>query len=57
MLNAYADGELGASDTNAVELVPQALAAPSLAAAIGSAFGRALERDELRALNSRCACQ
>lgn len=42
---------LGQDGARAEEAVPRALAAPSLAAAIGIAFGRELGRDELRALN------
>jgi citrate synthase len=42
---------LGQDGANAERAVPASLAAPSLAAAIGIAFGRALGPEELRALN------
>jgi citrate synthase len=43
---------LGREEARAVDAVQEALAAPSLAAAIGIAFGRTLAPDELRALNA-----
>ena len=47
---ALALGQEG-DGSRAAQAVPRALEAPSLAAAIGIAFGRELEREELRALN------